>query len=405
MILIGTTNNVDNNHSDNSVVMNTLSGRFAARQDQGERANQEDDYGMMDGRAPETGGFEHTLLVLTDGMGGHSGGEVASSLVTEAIIKAYQTDSGPVADQLRASVEVANNRLGEVVAANADKQGMGCTAVATVITRRGVEWISIGDSPMWMFSDGVLRRLNADHSMAPILASLVETGRMDAEEAATDPKRHALRSAVTGNDIDLIDQSSQPVAIGNKDLLILASDGLQTLSEDELILLLKHHADQALQTLANHMIAAVKEKGKPDQDNVTILLYRPDGDYGIAPTSTMSGKLHDKQEAKSNIASNPASIGKRVYTRYVALGVVALIVVFVVAYWGNWSKQVDEETPSEHTNQATEGEELPASVPIVPIVPEPTQQESGQGSPPESMNNTVTDVAPTSSKTTDLKSE
>ena len=92
----------------------------------------------------------------------------------------------------------------------------------------------MGDSPLWLFRDGRLRRLNADHSMAPVLASLVAAGRMTAEQAATDSKRHALRSAVMGDAIHLVDVSSQPVAVRKTDRLLLASDGLMTLVDEEI---------------------------------------------------------------------------------------------------------------------------------------------------------------------------
>ena len=94
---------------------------------------------------------------------------------------------------------------------------MGSTVVVAVISRDGIDWISVGDSPLWLFRDGRLRRLNADHSMAPVLASLVAAGRMTAEQAATDSNRHALRSAVMGEEIHLVDVSSQPVAVRKTD--------------------------------------------------------------------------------------------------------------------------------------------------------------------------------------------
>ena len=381
--------------------MNTLGGRFAAQQAQGSRANQEDAYDMMGGRAPGASGFEHTLLVLTDGMGGHSCGEVASRLVTKSMIDTYKTDSGPVSDQLRFSVDIANNRLSADAAANADKKGMGCTLVAAVITRHGLEWISIGDSPMWIFSAGVLRRLNADHSMAPVLASLVEAGRMDAEEAATDPKRHALRSAVTGDDIHLIDQSSQPIAIGEKDLLILASDGLETLSEDALTGLLKKHKNEALSTLAARMIRAVEEKHKPNQDNTTVLLYRPDGNYGT-PNPTSPHKL-PQQGAASNRAGRPVFTSKqRSYMGYAVIGAV-LIAALAITYWVNFNPVMPEENRLRpNAPQATEQIPTPIST-----APEPEQEKNAEVLQQETLDAVeIDDITPSSLKTpTNPKSE
>ncbi len=62
---------------------------------------------------------------------------------------------------------------------------------------------------------------------------------MTEEEAATDSNRHALRSAVMGDEIHLIDVSSQPVAIRKSDRLLLASDGLMTLDDEEIARILR----------------------------------------------------------------------------------------------------------------------------------------------------------------------
>lgn len=214
--------------------MEHLEGRFAAAQSLGKRENQEDDYGLMDGRDLGSDGTEHTLLVLADGMGGHAGGDAASGLVTETVVDTYQSASGPVSDRLRTSVIAANKRIGQEIDKKPAMQGMGSTLVAAVISKRGLEWASVGDSPLWIYRRGSLRRLNADHSMAPVFEEMVQTGRMNAEEAVTDSKRHMLRSAIYGEEVKLIDQSSQPFPVYKDDLLILASNGLQTLMDQEI---------------------------------------------------------------------------------------------------------------------------------------------------------------------------
>ena len=117
--------------------------------------------------------------------------------------------------------------------------------------------------------------LNADHSMAPFLADLVATGRMTEEEAARDPSRHSLRSAVMGDDIHLIDVSSQPVAVRKGDRLLLASDGLMTLSDQEIAEILRKTQDAPLEDSAAALIQAVEAAEHPYQDNTTVLLYAP----------------------------------------------------------------------------------------------------------------------------------
>ena len=255
--------------------MNELDGRFAARQIPGKRDYQEDDYGLLDGRDLGLDGSEHSVLLVADGMGGHVGGATASGLLSKTFVEAYPQASGPIVDRLRDCLEAANKAIADAIAENPKLDSMGSTLVAAVVSSEGLNWISVGDSPLWLFHKGKLERLNADHSMAPVLADLVAKGHMSEEEAARDPRRHALRSAVMGDDIHLIDVSSQLVVVEKGDRLLLASDGLLTLSNQEIAEILKKTQDLPLEDSAAALIQAVDDAEHPYQDNTTILLYAP----------------------------------------------------------------------------------------------------------------------------------
>lgn len=284
--------------------MNRLERRFAARQMPGGREYQEDDFGLIERGEAATDDGE--VLVLADGMGGHVSGDTASSLVVKTIVETYPGADGPVIDRLRVCLTSANDALAEAVDESPELKGMGSTVVAAVISQDGLDWISVGDSPLWLFRDGRLRRLNADHSMAPVLASLVATGRMTEEQAATDSNRHALRSALMGDEIHLVDVSSQPVAVRKSDLVILASDGLMTLEDDDVARILKDRQDATLDDAAGALIHAVEEAGHLYQDNTTVLLYAPEADRG---NETIP---QDKGEEEANAdEETPASQPKR----------------------------------------------------------------------------------------------
>ena len=75
---------------------------------------------------------------------------------------------------------------------------MGCTLLAVVLAQEGLYWISVGDSPLWLWRAGRLHRLNQDHAYRSILAHRVHEGEMSADDAARHPDRNALISAVTG---------------------------------------------------------------------------------------------------------------------------------------------------------------------------------------------------------------
>lgn len=256
--------------------MNRLEGRFAAGQITGDRDYQEDDYGLIEGGGPGAA----DVLLLADGMGGHVSGDTASRMVVKAFVESYNRTDGQIADRLRACLDAANDALADATSRSPELTGMGATVAVAVVSQRGLEWISVGDSPLWLFRDGRLRRLNADHSMAPVLANLVKVGRMTPKQAEMDSNRHALRSAVMGEEIHLIDVSSRPVALRKGDRVLLASDGLMTLKEKKIARILRETHDAPLDDTVGSLIEAVEAAGVPYQDNTTVLLYAPEADRG-----------------------------------------------------------------------------------------------------------------------------
>ena len=226
--------------------MKAFDGRFAALKITGKREYQEDSFGLLDERDLGLDDSEHAVLLVADGMGGHVGGAIASDLLCKTFVEAYPLSSGPIVDRLRTCLEEANGAIAAAVAQNPALDSMGSTLVAVVVASGGLHWISVGDSPLWLFREGQLSRLNADHSMAPVLADLVAAGRMTAEQAARHPSQHSLRSVVMGDEMPLIDVSAQPVALERGDRVVLASDGLLTLDEQEIADVLKKKQDAPL---------------------------------------------------------------------------------------------------------------------------------------------------------------
>ena len=258
--------------------MDAFDGRFAALQITGRRDYQEDSFGLLDERDLGLDRGEHAVLLVADGMGGHVGGAIASNLLCKTFVEAYRRSSGPIVDRLRTCLEEANGAIAAAIAENPALDSMGSTLVAAVVASEGLHWISVGDSLLWLFREGQLERLNADHSMAPVLAELVAAGRMTGEQVVRHPSRHSLRSVVMGDEMPLIDVSSQPVALEQGDRVVLASDGLLTLDEQEIANILKKTRDAPLEDSAVALIQAVEGTEHPYQDNVTVLLYGPIAD-------------------------------------------------------------------------------------------------------------------------------
>jgi serine/threonine protein phosphatase PrpC len=250
-----------------------IQGRhFASEQSQGARDYQEDDAGFC---PIGEGGAEGLLMVLADGMGGHRGGAHASTAAVETFIDSFNHETGTIAERLRRALEDANERIGKDSQENPELEGMGCTLVGVSLTEVGIEWISVGDSPMWLARNGKLQRLNADHSMAPILAKQVELGELTEEEAKRHPQRNALRSAVIGDKMQHIDASKRPMKFRKGDRLLLASDGLETLTVEEIAGLIEEAGEVEAGELAKALIAAVDERQRKGQDNTTVMVIDP----------------------------------------------------------------------------------------------------------------------------------
>ena len=244
----------------------------AGDQIQGGRDYQEDEFAITLLTGDRSDG-DRLLLVLADGMGGHAGGKVASETVVQAFWDGFRQPAPDIAANLNAGVRAANEAVRARQQADPALSEMGSTLVAALVRDAHLYWASVGDSLLWVFRNGRLTRLNADHSMRPLLLDLVELGRMTKEEARHDSRVHQLRSAIMGEDIPLLDIAANGYPLEANDVVLLASDGLETLSEAEMEALLTQHETDA-QALVRGLLEAVTEAGKAHQDNTTVLAYR-----------------------------------------------------------------------------------------------------------------------------------
>lgn len=237
---------------------------------QGGRHYQEDAFGIEGGRA--AGGDSQVLLILADGMGGHAGGAVASALAIEHFHRAVAAGAEDIETRLARALVETNEAIGARATTDAELAGMGCTLVAAWMNGPKLTWISVGDSPLWLYDGARLSRLNEDHSMAPVLAQRVDRGEITEGAAARHPARNALRSAVTGDEINLVDLAHTSVPIAGDAVVILASDGLLTLTEEEIAAQLHQCWRQAPAQIVARLLEAVAGKKQQDQDNTTVVV-------------------------------------------------------------------------------------------------------------------------------------
>ena len=164
----------------------------------------------------------HRLLVVADGMGGHSGGETASRLALETIGATFDAGFDDPVQMLTDAFHAANREIHRLGSEDATLHGMGTTGVALLLGPGRRAWVAhVGDSRAYQLSGGQLRQITEDHSW---VSQEVRNHRIAASEADTHPMKNVLlRSIGVG---DRVEVSVAPVKAGPGDRFLLCSDGL-----------------------------------------------------------------------------------------------------------------------------------------------------------------------------------
>jgi PPM family protein phosphatase len=247
---------------------------FAGRQIIGSRETQEDYYCFCPLIAAEDD-LDGLLLVLADGMGGHAGGSLASHLVAEAFVEQFCFGRGDIPERLLSSLQASEQRVRkEIERRHGSLSEMGSTLVAVVWTAGRLHWVSVGDSGLYLYRNRQVQRLNADHSMAPVLEAKAARGEISAKEAAESPDRNMLRSAIAAEPAALYELRDQPFELRAGDIVLAASDGLGSLRSKALLAELERNAEKPAEQIATSLLAAVNEIQNPKQDNTTVAVIR-----------------------------------------------------------------------------------------------------------------------------------
>jgi serine/threonine protein phosphatase PrpC len=209
------------------------------------------------------------LFVVSDGMGGHSRGEVASALAVQKVKEYYYQDlQDDIPTALQQAIKQANVTIYQANEAERVRGGsgfgMGATCVAAVLHDQMLYAANVGDSRVYVLHEGQLRQVTRDHSM---VAQLVERGQITPAEARTHEKRSQIYRSLGQPEVEA-DLFSEPVQEG--DTLILCTDGLSGVVEDEDLraIVEQYSPEESVQ----HLIARANEEGGPD--NVTAIVVR-----------------------------------------------------------------------------------------------------------------------------------
>lgn len=270
--------------------MHTKSVTFAGDCSVGERESQQDYFGFI---PPEVlGDDDSLLLLLADGMGGYAGGDVASREAVETFAtEFYRCDELADRPRLLRALTVANDRIGRLAAASPELAEMGTTFVAALVRGRTLRWVSVGDSPLFLYRARELDRLNVEHSMRRELAHQVAAGLISPSEAAEHPGRSRLLSALIGEEIREIDAPVDAIELAAGDVIVACSDGILSLDRHLLLRRLEIGLEEDALTLARRILRDVESRRQDRQDNTTVAIVKivaGSGDLS-PPAATLPG--------------------------------------------------------------------------------------------------------------------
>lgn len=236
----------------------------------------EDSYAVL--RGAELGNKLDGLFVVADGMGGGRGGDIASSLVAQAVPEAvheYLYDrtgdaaSMDTARLLRDALLRANGRVWMRGVERSELRGMGTTCVAAIVQGSALTLGNVGDSRAYLLRDGKLSQMTEDHSE---VWQQVKAGTMTREQAGRSKFRNRITKAI-GLSPDVKPDVEQ-FTLQEGDTVLLCSDGLTTEVSDTEIARLLASVPEAQETCNRLVSAALRNGGN---DNITVVLLR----YGV----------------------------------------------------------------------------------------------------------------------------
>ena len=221
----------------------------------------------------DTGYFNDGTVwaVVCDGMGGVSGGQVASSLCIDktvnAIKRSYREDMtvNNVKNMLVSAINAANSYVFDESLKDRELKGMGTTIVAVVIVNNIAVVAHVGDSRAYIVND-TIKQITKDHSYVQLL---VDNGKITLEEAENHPDKNIITRAIgiegfVDVDVDIVD-------IKDEDILLLCTDGLNGyVRDDDILKTVKEYGDSSTEKL----VETANLNG--GHDNLTVVLISSD---------------------------------------------------------------------------------------------------------------------------------
>jgi protein phosphatase len=213
-------------------------------------------------------GMLRNLYIVADGMGGHKAGAYASQYVTDKLVENARKSKGwDVVSFLENVLKQLNYDLLQKGSAEEDYTGMGTTTVAASEKDGTLYVANVGDSRLYHIRNGEMKQVTIDHSY---VQELIAAGVIDKEEGRNHPNKNMITRAVGAPQSLIVDHFIQPLE--QDDYILLCSDGLHGMLEDEEIREIIVTENTTLEEKTDTLIARAKQKG--GRDNISVVLIK-----------------------------------------------------------------------------------------------------------------------------------
>ena len=293
---------------------------IASDQIDGARDYQEDTY-MVTELEQADNGKTCALAILADGMGGHTAGNVASSIAVKIFNKSFQSSFPPIEVEaaLTEALNVSNEKIRTSVKEKPALRGMGCTMVTAYLDDDDLYWVSVGDSHLYLIRERELIKPNANHSYGAYLDMMKGQG-IELEEQV-GMSRHMLMSAITGEKISNIDISETPIKVRPGDRVIVASDGLDVLGTGAIIQYSSWSATASECVCA--LFKAVEDANKINQDNTTLIVID-------IKEKLVHEAVVEKEQKRAKLNQVAKAVVKAIYKEFSSYKMLSLFVTIML---------------------------------------------------------------------------
>lgn len=205
------------------------------------------------------------LFVVADGMGGHNAGDYASRVAVETIVE--RIEESQEKDPFRvlgSAIQEANRRVRELSETTPGLEGMGTTVVAASCEGGYLSIANVGDSRLYVVNRSGIRQITRDHSW---VEEMVQRGGIGREEARNHPDKNIITRAVGAEDTVKADFFA--VRLEKGDYVLMCTDGLTNMLEDEEIRMILHGARDIVEKVEK-LVRAANENG--GRDNISVIL-------------------------------------------------------------------------------------------------------------------------------------